>query len=309
MPLDDHQKRKLRNTARVLHWMTLLVLGLALVAGLLIRTAEPKLVRVYFEKSLLRASGAVVSAFGDFNRDRRDGLTSFLPPARPDAMILWAKTVQDYLGQPAAVFVREGSHTTWINSPEEFQEAVSKVPALFNGDSSSAALGSMDTLGAFERRRARVEVNGVGHTVWVVGPLADSLRWGALVRFEDIWRPFFKMLEEGASAPQLQPASQQLNVVLQVENAAPEPTSRTGMRAFLHDELLYQTPGLDTTHHVYPVKLSGYAKMEYFLSDEDQRAMDYFLAQGLSWGKLLLTALVGVAVHVFWRWIMKLTAD
>ncbi len=305
--MDDPQNLKIRKTANTLHWVTLVIVGLALISGLAIRAVEPTFVRVYFEKPLRRASGAVIDAFSGFFRDRRDGLTSFLPPADPDAMIAWAGEIERFFGQPVAVFVREGSHMTWVNTPEELEAAISLVPVIFRTDSANAAFGSYDTLGSFERRRSRVSAKGVDYTVWVVGPMADSLRWGAVARFDDSWRPFFGMLTEGAQAALLNRISQQLNEVLQVENTAEGSTSRTGMRAFLHDELAYQTPGLDTTHLALKDTVGSEIRLEYYLSDEDQAAMNYFSAQGLSWMKILFLILIGVVVHYFWRWIRTLT--
>lgn len=306
--MDDRSKLKLRRAATILHWVAVAVLLLWLVAGLALRWVTPEFARVYFERPLFTASSAVVDAFGDFHFSRREQLPQFLPPANPDAMLLWAKQIEVQLGQPAAVFVREGSAMTWLDAPPEFQAMVEQVPRLFRADMNKDDRGSIDTLGAFERRRSRVQVDSVGYTVWIVGPLADSLRWGVVLKLEDTWTPFFAELKQGATAPQLNSTARRVNEVVQVENLAHERTKRTGVRAFRREELIYATPGVDTTHFSHTLNLSNAVRMEYYLSDEDQGAMDFFLGRALTWRGILVPLLLLVIVHLNWRWLRRLTA-
>jgi hypothetical protein len=306
--VDDLTKKKLRNTARILHWSSLLVIGLVFAGGIVARFFEPLFVKVYFEKPLMKASSAVVDAIGDFYFNRRNELTAFLPPAHPDAMVSWANEIEERLGQPVAVFVREGSALTWINVPPEFQKAVDQVPRLFRKDVSREDRGVVDSLGSFVRRRTYVKVDTNNFTVWIVGPTADSLRWGVILLFTETWKPFFSELNKGATTPLLNPSAQRLNELLQIENISREMTTRTGLRAFAHSELLYETPGVDTTHHSYAITLSDSLKLEYYLSDEDEGAMNYFSSQITDWRNLLFLLFLGIVVHVNWRWIKKLTA-
>ena len=305
--MDEQKKAKIRKTARILHWVTLVLLAIVLFTGLVSRFFEPYLSKIYFDRPLRTSSSALISAFSNFHFDRPDQLSAFLPPANPDAMILWGKKMEAHLGQPAAVFISEGSAITWVNVPDGFQAAVDQVPRLLRKDVSKEDRGSMDSLGAFERRRTGVEVDSVGYTVWIVGPLADSLRWGAVLRFDDNWRPFFAKLRAGSTAPMVNPVAERVDDFLQVENNLQKPTSRTGMRAFQHDELIYQTPDVDTTHQSTTYDLSSGVRLEYYLSDEDEAARNVLSSHGLHWQNILILIAFGCVVNLFWRWIRKLT--
>ena len=151
------------------------------------------------------------------------------------------------------------------------------------------------------------EVDSVGYTVWIVGPLADSLRWGTVLRFDDNWRPFFAKLRAGSTAPMVNPVAERVDDFLQVENNLQKPTSRTGMRAFQHDELIYQTPDVDTTHQSTTYDLSSGVRLEYYLSDEDEAARNVLSSHGLHWQNILILIAFGCVVNLFWRWIRKLT--
>ena len=211
------------------------MIGLVLAGSVVLRFFEPIFVRIYFEKPLMTASTAVVNSFSEYHHDRGNLLSAFLPPANPDTMIVWAKKLEERLGQPAAIFVREGKAMTWIDVPQELQAAINLVPKLFDPGLSEAQRRKMDTLGSFEHRYAHVETDTMGYTVWIVGLVGDTLRWGAVVQPEDAWRPFLADLKTGASAPLLSRASVELNTHLQIEYALQKMTSRTGMRAFLQD--------------------------------------------------------------------------
>jgi hypothetical protein len=306
--MDDRSKLKLRRTARIMHWVALGLLVIVLGAGIASKLLEPWFVRVYFDRPLMQASGAVVDALSDFYFARRNDLPEYLPPSNPDAMLFWAKKIQEHLGQPAAVFVREGTAMTWLDVPDKLQAAVDQMPRLFRPNVSKDDRGVVDTLGAFERRRVNLSVDSVNFMVWIVGPLNDSLRWGAILIFDDTWPPFFAELKRGERAPLLSSTAQRVNALVQVENNLKDHTTRTGLRALRNDSLLYATPSVDTTNHSYTVKLSDGVRLIYYLSDEDQGAMTYFVRHGVRWQNLVMLLMLAVIVHLNWRWIRKLTA-
>ncbi len=305
--IDEALKARIRRDARIIHWGVQSFLILLIALGVYSRIGFRFVADSFSNMQLTRPGSVGMSEFGRFFFGRGRELIPYLPPDKAEDRLAWAQQIEVRLGQPVAVFIKEGPSLTWVTRKESLAEGVAQVPRLFESDLSKDERGTIDTIGSYEVRRiSNLEPRSESFKVWIVGPLDRDLRWGVVLDFQDLWPAFFASLKEAEhrSPPMDSPAWTIKDVVFL---GGVDDGYKPSMRVLMNDSVLYASPKLDTTRHVYKYG-SPPMRWEYYESKMNERYALFISKGPVSWRSFL--GWLAMMAGFFWlyRGIRKLTA-
>jgi len=139
----------------------------------------------------------------------------------------------------------------------------------------------------------------------MVGPVDDSLRWGVVAHYWDTFRAFLKSLNDPQTVVGPRHPAYTLQKVILLPSDRSEDVPR--LRASLNGEVLFESPKLDTTRHRYVFEHKGLREEFYATRDAETQAL-LIARPFLSWKFFAAVALIMLVIHLYWRWIKKLTA-
>jgi hypothetical protein len=299
--MTEIKKRRIRRTAALLHWIGQMLL-LIFITGLVIEGVFHQAAsKLYVSETFGRASGAVMDAFNAFDRRRIEALTTFTPPTDAVGRKQWAADVETHMGQPVAAFVTDGGEVKWISKPPVFAAAIEPAEAVLSRPLRGDTLGSMFVL------HRPVAADTTLYHLAVTGPLEGTQRWGVVYDLWDGWKAFLTILDRAKNADELEPAAKVVRQMIQLSPAQKGVTTRTGLRGFVRDKLVYATPGVDTTAETWANHFPG-ARVEYYLSGEES-VFATGLGGGMPWGRLFAMVFLSAVLVLNYLWVRKLTRD
>ncbi len=251
-----------------------------------------------------------------FYMDRPRLLIECPPPDRTGNLAAWTTTVQKALEQPVAVFLRLGRATIWVAAPDELQDGVAFAEASFTADSVLGNRDRPDRRGMMLVSHWSVPQNSANPDwqIWMVGLVADSVRWGVVLRQRDVWPLFFKRLSRPAAS---WPKPLDFNDpawVLKNELALPSSAEAgkflTTLRAF--DErgrVIFTSPGLDTTRVFYRSDSKDGRVVDFHQSRLDALHDQAVARNRLPWFIVIFPVLLIVPIYRWYRQVRLLTAS
>ena len=304
--IDEALKARIRRTARTIHWIVQAFLILLICLGIYTRIGFRWVADSFSGMQLTIPSSIVMSQFSPLFFSRGRELIPFAPPDRAEDRLAWAESIERELGQPVAVFIKRGPSLTWVMRKDSLAEGVAQVPHLFDADLSRTKRGVIDTIGSYEVRRiSEMEPKGSGFKTWIVGPLDQDLRWGVVLNFDDIWPAFFRSLKAAdTTSPLMGSPAWTIQEVVDIEGSGQN--YKAGMRVLRNGEVLYATPNLDTTRHLYKID-SPPLRWEYYQAEMDKNYATFIGKGPVSWRSFIAWAVLLAAFFQFYRWIRKLT--
>lgn len=305
--VDEVLKARIRRQARTIHWVVQAFLILLICLGIYSRIGFRWVADSFSGMQLTIPSSIVMSQFSPLFFGRGRELIPFPPPDKPDDRLAWAEHIERELGQPVAVFIKEGPSLTWVTRKDSLAAGVANVPRLFESNLSRDELGSIDTIGSYEVRRvSNLEPRSESFKVWIVGPLNRDLRWGVVLNFNDIWPAFFHSLKEADTmSPPMESPAWTIKEVVDIEGSGQN--DKAGMRFLRNGEVLYATPNLDTTRHLYKID-SPPLRWEYYESEMNERYAIFIGKGPVTWRSFVAWAVLMAAFYTLYRWIRRLTA-
>jgi hypothetical protein len=305
--IDPETRSRVRRNAMRLHWIAQAFLLALILLGVLARWGSGKIAEARSKYEISHASSIVMSEFGRFFFGRGRELIAYAPPTSPDERLAWAKAIEERLGQPVAVFIKESASITWVTRRDSLEAGMAQVPHLFDTHLSRTERGTIDTIGSYEVRRiSEIEPKGSGFRTWIVGPLDCDLRWGVVLNFRDIWPAFFRSLKDAEkSSPPMDLPAYPIKDYISLGRTLSR--NNPGMRVFMNGNVLYASPGLDTTCYRYSVD-SPPLLWEYYQPEMDKNYATLLAKGPVTWRNFIGWAvLMGALFQLYW-WIRKLTA-
>ncbi|MBU0507255.1 hypothetical protein KKH27_00265 [bacterium] len=308
--MDNAQKAKIRNTARIIHWVMQLLLIVALILTATVRWSwhayRDTMSRIVQDEPLLAANGLLMGEFSRFFFLRGQKLLPYLPPSQVFERETWARAIAEELDQSVAVFVRDNRGLTWMACPPELEGGKALVERLFCGPGEGDHVTRREC-GAMKVTRAYSEGDTLKLRADIVGRMSDSLRWGTVFSYQDTWRAFFRNLNQQRMNLRSDDPAEILEEVIQLPCTYAR-DDLPKLRAFVEDEELFASAGLDTTRHRYVFETDG-LRLEYYGTERTALQAKIFNRPFVSWRPVFLTLILMLVVHLYWRWIKRLTAD
>jgi hypothetical protein len=294
------RKRATRRFIRTVIGMTLLG-ALFLWAGYGIRALhrnEQKVVliqrsRLFFDESMR------------FWAERGEQLVAYPPPENSAQRPAWAALVDADYGHPVDVFVKSGTQITWVTRPSV--AGVADSVEDFAGSRFSPAQHPFRILGMKQIWHRSIHVNAGRQDMWLVNDAVSENGWGVVYDSREDWYGFIKSLNiPYGTAPEFGGPAWMLHGTFDL----PPSGSRKyliGVRAWMNDSLLFESPDLDTTTISYVTDLNDGRRLEYYAPPRDvARITDRVLVRQ-AWFMALYAILL---LWPFYRWyhtVRKLT--
>jgi hypothetical protein len=306
--MDDLTKLRIRKRARAVHLVAQGLIVIAVVLAVLNSFVSGELGRLFQTRQLGNAVLGLMDAFQSFSDDRIRDLAAFVPPTDPAARTAWAMRIHEYMQQPVAVFLKDGSHIEWPLKPERFAKSAALVPRLFDPDLPDSLRGGMDTLGAMEIRHLYlVPRRSLDDNVWIVGPLGDSLRWGIVFTKWDTWNVFFAGLNRAKLQTELEPAAAATKHIVDVSGSGDENNPYPKLRVLNGGREIFRSNRLDASFAADTAHL-GPLELEVYLSRYEQAVSNALVHRVFPlWQQLLVLVGISALCFTLWRWIAKLT--
>ena len=302
----EAKKAEIRRTATIIHWGVQVFLLAMIVFGVYARWGFRLVADSFSNMQLTVPSSIVMSQFSPLFFGRGRELIPYPPPESPEDRLAWAQQIEEQLGQPVAVFIKEGASLTWVTRKDSLAAGVAQVPHLFESNLSRDEQGAIDTIGSYEVRRvSNLEPKGESFKAWIVGPLNRDLRWGVVLDFDDTWPKFFSSLKEAETkSPPMESPARTIKYVVDIDGN--DQLSKPGMRVIRNSEILYATPKLDTTRHLYAID-SPPMRWEYYESEMNERYALFIGKSPVSWRSFVAWFVMMAGFFWFYLWIRKLT--
>jgi hypothetical protein len=311
--LDDNAKRKIRRASAILNRVAAVLCIMYIAAIPIGRYIFGGVVDFFVDELLADSKMALVSAQVRFRVDRIEDVRLFAPPLEATGETLWAKSIQGHYRQPVAVFVwRHGK----LNCPlaETFTEEIARVSKLFPVDSIHWRIA--DTVGTTVRysRTARGDsVLNRAHVIMLRDVRTDDF-WGVILREEDVFRAFYCALQDSAKSTgsfrTLRSPAHFLESFIEIKSNERYPI-RPCLRAFLNDELVFESFGTDTT--AYSEKWTQrespelVIRNELYLTDAQQKLKQEMDRMLPGWWNIPVRLFLLIIVYLNYRWIRRLT--
>jgi hypothetical protein len=279
--MDDSQKRKLRRTAKWLHWSAQIIIVVvaifrfavpqvleeaadAMVTGdAMIKLVEPESV---FSHLLVRSGIS-----------KTEQLTNYPPPLDKNNLIAWGQSVADHMDQSCAVFYFDGDKTVqWPVADKRFTESMKLVdehllstatcvpdsPLVFQFGSFYLERGNFDS--------TQVDMSDFksGHiSIAYIGRADSPERWGVIYNMFEAFKTFVDKLK--SADDKAFNYDHDLGLLINLyhlgktkarEYAAKYGTVQYGLRVYdgETDSLVYSTPALDTTNQKIDMKIATF---------------------------------------------------
>jgi hypothetical protein len=306
--MDEAAKAKLRNRARILHWVTELILSAFLLLGILTTSVWPKYTKamadLFLDEELYDAASLVMAEFGRFYFGRGEQLLAYPPPENCAERDVWAKKIAEDFRQPVAVFVRDCCGLEWITCPPEFAPGQAHIERYFAGTADKKDQVTRYDIGMMETRRLVFGSDSLGFRADIVGPLNDSLRWGIVRCYLDTWRAFLTSLNDPQTIVGPSHPAHMLQHVVMLPSDLTQRLPK--FRASIDGNVIFASPKLDTTRHKYISEVE-HLRQEYY-GTKSRGEYAFLISRRLvSWRSFFLPLFLMLAVHLYWLWIKKLT--
>jgi len=309
--VEDAKKARLRNTARIVHWVMQLLLIAAFILTAVIRWSwhefRDVMARSFQDEPLLTANGLVVKEFSRYFFLRGQRLLPYAPPKQEGEREAWAAAIAEDFDQPVAVFVRDDRGLIWVTCPPDLEPGKILAERLFASGTNGEERVTSKVYGAMETRRVASDEDTLKLRAVAVGPTADSLRWGIVFGYRDTWRAFFRSLNKQRMNLRYDDPSEILEEIIQLPCTYSH-DDLPRLRAFIVGEEVFASPGLDTTRHRYVFE-SGDLRAEFYGTQRTALQAKIISRPFISWQGLLITLILMLVVHLNWRWIKRLTDD
>lgn len=302
--MDDRKKAKIRNAARITHWVTQLVL-----AGLLLFTYA-NIFEAHVEAS--RTDIAVFDAGIEFLgvnvrlwEEKTDRLAAFYPPTDAREWPQWTSSVQRYLEIPSAVFIRENASFQWTSVPNELLADTALAAATFSPTGLTATEISADTIGSLVRWTSTSRIGEKTAKLLAYIPLDGTLGWGVLSGgWFDYSFAMLAAMKRCTLMPYIERGPSLLADFIQVAKPTHK-TIRPGMTVHYGDSLIYATPGVNLSHPHYETDLFG-RKETFYNSDAYMETKRFEIAK--AWFYFAIVGFFIILLRRYWSWIKRLTA-
>lgn len=325
--MDERYKRRVRTTAKWLHWLVQIALVLYIIFGLSIPIADypgdKEMAASAFP--LLQAEGVFYSAMNNHAFRTIDEVVAFVPPEQEAQLELWAQRIRDHVAVPAAVFLQEGSTVRWPDLQKEFENAAPAVERKLLTVLSVDSGRTPERVGDFEKYRSAVTVkpspmpeDSAVYTFWVFGKPEGSKRWGVVFNGLDYLSIFVDKLRFGTEGFKQDYDYRLLSFLFQLDPEERITVFGTEKYGLLirspEDSVLYQTTGLDTSNTKFTQNCwqSFLFSWEVYLPDVEQRYRNqltkFYTLPPVPWVGILIFLFVIIVTAFFYRWILRLTA-
>jgi hypothetical protein len=285
----------------------MIALGLIFCGMLVFRYLQGRIADNASQTTLARESSVLTREYLRYEFSRGRELIPYPPPNDETQYGAWAKRISEHLGQQAAVFVSRGSAITWVTKPPLFDVAADSVQWLLIAPSAIRRRAMSEIVGETQIQHVTfVSEGGDNHSLWLLGQMGDSLRWGALVSSNDTWVSFFQQLQGSyAEDATLGSPAWALQEIFSLPRS---PTRRwnMGLRAFLDDSLIFASEDLDTTRRSYTYEFSG-RKAQCYQSRLQASHARWMAMSYVFWPLLLFPLVFIVPFYRFYRQIRTLT--
>jgi hypothetical protein len=326
--MDDSQKRRLRRTAKWLHWIAQLIFVFVLFFILFASSYIPLKVAEYSAlNGLLQADEVFTSVFFTGMVKRLNEVATYVPPDDPAEFPEWASGIQEHLQIPCAVFYDDGSRIDWIAVDRIYENKLAAADSILTAQSQAAdsnriRLGSISKsyyrLGESSLRRYRRD--------------NSNISWGCLSQTGDEYPAFIERLQAAKDNAAMDPDLRLLNAFFRI-NVSPVEldddrrsieagglplTRRYGLRIYSteNDSLLYSTVGVNPENEKYEYRpaegrdLPPY-RWEIYNHEYDQ-GFRHLIKQAMvgekpPWATIVILGISMLVLALFYRWILKLT--
>ncbi len=300
--MDDIEKRKLRKTARIVHWVAQGTLVLVLIQVVAAALSHQIVGHWRAMRPLTDAAHELIMVNARLIGEKTDRLMAFAPPTDSLQWYAWSRAVREHMEQPAAVFVKEDSTIHWYSIPEQYLSLIPQVPPLFDMSRPPKERAKADTIGNLVRWKSDVGAEDSEGFIVAYAPVAGGVGWGVLYAYRDGFPLIFESLRRCSLAAHMERPADLLSETFQLERN--DRTFNPGLCVWRHDSLLYATPSVDTTHTRYDFSLGDFSCAAFASDITEQSA---YLGAKNSWVTAIWLVVIMIVVNVFWRWIKKLT--
>lgn len=336
--MDDLQRRRMRLTAKWLHKIAQLIIGILLI----LRIFWPELMAKWgdvvvndiTERSLRTAAHALSNTILTGSWERSHDIADFLPPSDPARLDEWAKAVDNYFDQEIAIFHYDGKTVRWQRLPDHYAGIKDRIETLLkSGITCTPAAPSVLRKGTFFVQPASFDTLEAGKgeagtdqfSAMIAGTEESPVRWGIMYEFKDSIYPFVRRMEklkiDGSVLSEMSVIDGMFHMRRPPNNIDKDSveTLLYGLRIYQTntDSLLFTTPDLDTTNFKYTYKL-GRSSFPWWLEvyDSDigeQRRQDILEMIGKPSGKLpwMLYAAYSLflmfVLAMLYRYVLKAT--
>jgi hypothetical protein len=299
--------RRVRTVLRIAQWVLLFYVVITGARLWLMRT-EAKGFRQW---TLEQAWYPLVRAFDDYADSVPRELALMPPPENPAQLDAWADSVQVRAGNDAGVFILKNGSVNWVRRPQSLgDDAAAFETRLADTTHRGARLpyGSTEVRMIVVKDGRKYDRDRVAE---IVGAPDQPLRWGILHRRMELWRPLFahvsQFVEHKPGGGPTDPLTERLNGFIQVEKLQvhnEDWSTHPTVRVSLDGDVLFTSPGLDTTR-VSKVDTVGGARVEFFVSDQDNVFAGLFGGKGWPWLGFLLWIALLVGNELCYRWLRR----
>jgi hypothetical protein len=300
--MDETAKAVIRKRARTLHRIMQTVLAVAMVSALYVAVMTRADNRLRSEEPLFDASQKLNLVNLRHLDEQTRRLCEFAPPADSTALSDWAHRVRDHMDFPVAVFTKTDSMIHWLSVPPDYLRACGAAAELLDGSRAAGERARADTVGMFVRWLGATRHDTAAAMLVAYTPSQNGTGWGILYYPVLSFQSVFASLERCRTSPHSERVAEDLMDVLQVQQVPEMQTTRVGLRALEGDELLYETPGLDTTHE-RQIERYGSLSLEFYAPDQVPRPWDHRVNATLA---AVLCFVMMATLWAFYGWLCQL---
>ncbi|HEY3296640.1 MAG TPA: hypothetical protein VGL38_14510 [bacterium] len=267
--------------------------------------------KVYRNWTLDQARYPLIRVFTDYADNVPRELALMPPPSDAALLGVWADSVQVRTGKDAGVFLLKNNAVTWVRKPSAL---VDDAAAFETRLADTTHKGARFPCGSTEGRMMVVKDDPKyekARVAEIIGAPEQPLRWGILHRRVELWRPLWahvsQFTEHSPGGGPIDPLAERLNCSVQVGDLKVREKSwstRPTIRVSLDNDLLFTSPGLDTTM-VSKVDWVDGAKVEFYVSAMDNIFAERLGGHGWPWGGFALWLLLLVANELCYRWLRQ----
>jgi hypothetical protein len=310
--MDEKTRQKIRGSATRIHWIMQGLIVLAVVIGVFLYALNPGRIfaKLYSDQRLSKTSMLVWNEVVRFSSGRGERLIAFPPPDASGKRVEWAASITEEFRQPAAVFIKNGPQITWVSVPPEFVPGAAHMERYLRGAKTKEDHDGLRRRGAYQILHVSFEGDSLSFMGWMVGRADDSLRWGAVVRWWDSYRAFYSLLDDPMQQAITSSPACALKEVIRLPGGWSS-GELPAHRATLNGEVLFESPKLDTTRHVYVFEHQGSNgerfKEEFFESKRDAKYASFMSRPWITWRSFVVPILVMLVLYINFHWIRRLT--
>jgi hypothetical protein len=295
--MDDLEKLQIRRqaTRRFIHTVIVMIAlgGLFLWVGYGMRAIH----RNESELVLMQRSRLFFDESMRYWADQGKELAVFAPPPDPAEFNRWTERIEDHFGHPVSVFLKHGGEITWARPPLN-NMVVDSTRYLVTAGMPQHHM-PFRRFGDLQVWHRSFQLDGGYESVWLVQDSSSASGWGVVYNADDDWYSFLHTLNmpRGAVLEFGGPAWMLNNTF-----ALPPSESRKyliGVRAFMKDSLVFESPDLDTSTYVHVDDLKDGRRIEYYAPPRDLSRLTHRVLTRQAWIMAIYPILLIVP---FYRW-------